>query len=148
VVRTEYDGSITVVADSFQGRRLNSPNDVVVKSDGTIWFTDPPFGILGTYEGHKAEPESPQNIYRVDPASGEVSAVAVDLRGPNGLAFSPDEKILYVVESRATPNRLLLAFDVVEGGRRVHVRFPVTLRSYAFTSSSHAAPTGTPCDAQ
>jgi gluconolactonase len=117
VTRTEYDGSITVILDSFQGKRLNSPNDVVVKSDGTIWFTDPPFGILGTYEGHKAEPESPQNVYRVDPANGEVTAVAVDLRGPNGLAFSPDEKILYVVESRATPNRLLLAFDVVEGGR-------------------------------
>ena len=117
VTRTEYDGSITVILDSFKGKRLNSPNDVVVKSDGTIWFTDPPFGILGTYEGHKAEPESPQNVYRVDPANGEVTAVAVDLRGPNGLAFSPDEKILYVVESRATPNRLLLAFDVVEGGR-------------------------------
>jgi gluconolactonase len=117
VTRTEYDGSITVILDSFQGKRLNSPNDVVVKSDGTIWFTDPPFGILGTYEGHKADPESPQNVYRVDPVSGEVSAVAVDLRGPNGLAFSPDEKILYVVESRATPNRLLLAFDVVDGGR-------------------------------
>lgn len=117
VTRTEYDGSITVILDSFQDKRLNSPNDVVVKSDGTIWFTDPPFGILGTYEGHKAEPQSPQNVYRVDPASGEVTAVAVDLRGPNGLAFSPDEKILYVVESRATPNRLLLAFDVVDGGR-------------------------------
>ena len=117
VVRTEYDGSTTVVLDSFGGKRLNSPNDVVVKSDGSIWFTDPPFGIAGTYEGHKATPESPQNVYRVDGATGQATAVAIDLRGPNGLAFSPDEKTLYVVESRATPNRLLLAFDVVDGGR-------------------------------
>jgi len=117
VVRTEYDGSLSVILDSFDGKRLNSPNDVVVKSDGSIWFTDPPFGISGTYEGHKATPESPQNIYRVDGTTGQATAVAVDLRGPNGLAFSPDERILYVVESRATPNRLLLAFDVVDGGR-------------------------------
>jgi gluconolactonase len=117
VVRTEYDGSITVVADSFQGKRLNSPNDVVVRSDGSIWFTDPAFGILGTDEGHRAAQELPLNVYRVDPATGEMDAVAADLRAPNGLAFSPDEKILYVVESRATPNRLILAFDVGADGR-------------------------------
>ena len=117
VVRTEYDGSITVVADSFQGKRLNSPNDVVVRSDGSIWFTDPAFGILGTYEGHRAAQELPLNVYRVDPATGEMDAVAADLRAPNGLAFSPDETILYVVESRATPNRLILAFDVGADGR-------------------------------
>jgi gluconolactonase len=117
VVRTEYDGSITVIADSFQGRRLNSPNDVVVKSDGSVWFTDPAFGIMGTYEGHRAAQELPLNVYRVDPSTGEMDAVATDLRAPNGLAFSPDEKILYVVESRATPNRLILAFDVGADGR-------------------------------
>ena len=117
VVRTEYDGSITVIADSFQGRRLNSPNDVVVKSDGSVWFTDPAFGIMGTYEGHRAAQELPLNVYRVDPSTGEMDAVAIDLRAPNGLAFSPDEKILYVVESRATPNRLILAFDVGADGR-------------------------------
>ena len=117
VVRTEYDGSITVLMDSFQGRRLNSPNDVVVKSDGSIWFTDPAFGIMGTYEGHPAPAQLPLNVYRIDGASGEATAVAVDLRAPNGLAFSPDEKILYVVESRATPNRVILAFDVVDAGR-------------------------------
>ena len=117
VVRTEYDGSITIIADSFQGKRLNSPNDVVVKSDGSIWFTDPAFGIMGTYEGHRAAQELPLNVYRVDPATGEMDAVASDLRAPNGLAFSPDEKILYVVESRATPNRVILAFDVGADGR-------------------------------
>jgi gluconolactonase len=116
VVRTEYDGSITVLMDSFQGRRLNSPNDVVVKSDGSIWFTDPAFGIMGTYEGHPAPAQLPLNVYRIDGATGEATAVAVDLRAPNGLAFSPDEKILYVVESRATPNRVILAFDVVDAG--------------------------------
>ena len=117
VVRTEYDGSITVLMDSFQGRRLNSPNDVVVKSDGSIWFTDPAFGIMGTYEGHPAPAQLPLNVYRIDGATGEATAVAVDLRAPNGLAFSPDETILYVVESRATPNRVILAFDVVDAGR-------------------------------
>jgi gluconolactonase len=117
VVRTEYDGSITVIADRFQGKRLNSPNDVVVKSDGSVWFTDPAFGILGDYEGHRAPQELPLNVYRVDPATGEMDAVATELRGPNGLAFSPDEKILYLVESRATPHRLILGFDVGADGR-------------------------------
>ena len=117
VVRTEYDGSITVLADHYRGRRLNSPNDVVVKSDGSIWFTDPPFGILGHYEGYRAEPELPHSLYRIDPADGAITAVAEGLLGPNGLAFSPDEKLLYVVESRARPNRRILAFDVDPTGR-------------------------------
>ncbi|AWN45152.1 gluconolactonase [Methylobacterium terrae] len=124
VTRTEYDGSITVLADSHEGKRLNSPNDVVVASDGAVWFTDPPFGILGNYEGERAEPELPQNVYRLDPVTGALDAVATDLAGPNGLCFSPDESILYLVESRAQPNRRILAFDV-EGGRltnkRVHI---------------------------
>lgn len=114
VTRTEIDGSITVLADRYDGHRLNSPNDVVVKSDGSIWFTDPIFGIAGDYEGGKAEPELPQNVYRIDGRSGSLTVVAEDLRGPNGLAFSPDEKTLYLVESRATPNRLILAFDVAD----------------------------------
>ncbi len=118
VTRTEYDGSVTVLIDRFEGRRLNSPNDVVVKSDGSIWFTDPPFGISGTYEGFRAEPELPQNVYRLDP-SGEAAVVEGSLRGPNGLCFSPDESILYIVESRATPNRLIVAYDVVDGGTRL-----------------------------
>jgi gluconolactonase len=112
VTRTEYDGAVTVLMDSFEGKRLNSPNDVVVKSDGSIWFTDPVFGILGNYEGVQAEPELGQNVYRIDGQTGEATIVAADVRGPNGLAFSPDESILYLVESRATPNRLILAYDV------------------------------------
>ncbi|MBT6427465.1 MAG: SMP-30/gluconolactonase/LRE family protein, partial [Rhodospirillaceae bacterium] len=100
VTRTEYDGSITVLMDQWQGKPLNSPNDVVVKSDGSIWFTDPPFGILGNYEGHKAEPEVPQAVYRIDGDNGDITVVADDVLGPNGLCFSPDESILYVVESR------------------------------------------------
>ncbi|MFE1598800.1 SMP-30/gluconolactonase/LRE family protein [Methylobacterium sp. ID0610] len=125
VTRTEYDGSITVLADRFAGQRLNSPNDVVVASDGAVWFTDPPFGIGGFYEGERAAPELPQNLYRIDGATGELEAVATDLAGPNGLCFSPDERILYLVESRAEPTRRILAFDVAEGrrlgNRRVHI---------------------------
>jgi gluconolactonase len=117
VIRTEYDGSITVLCDSFEGKRLNSPNDVVVKSDDSIWFTDPPFGILGNYEGFRAEPELPQNVYRIDGGSEEVTVAAENVRGPNGLAFSPDESRLYVVESRATPNRLIVSYDVGADGR-------------------------------
>jgi gluconolactonase len=116
VTRTEYDGSITVLIDHFNGKRLNSPNDVIVKSDGSIWFTDPAFGILSDYEGHQAEPELPMNVYRLDPTTGKASIVAEDIRAPNGLAFSPDEKIFYLVECRAEPHRLLWAYDVVKGG--------------------------------
>ena len=112
VVRTEYDGSITVILDKFEGKPLNSPNDVVVKSDGSIWFTDPPFGIGGHYEGHQATPELPMNVYRVDP-NGQASVVAENLRGPNGLAFSPDESILYVNDSRRGHIR---AFDMLPNG--------------------------------
>ncbi|MGV7091567.1 SMP-30/gluconolactonase/LRE family protein [Siccibacter turicensis] len=124
ITRTEYDGSITILADTFDGKPFNSPNDIAVKSDGSIWFTDPPFGIAGFYEGHKATPELPQNVYRLDPQSGQLSVALGDVRGPNGICFSPDEKTLYVVESRATPNRLILAWDV-EGNtlknKRVHI---------------------------
>ena len=119
VTRTEYDGSITVLMDSFEGKRLNSPNDVVVKSDGSVWFTDPPFGILGNYEGHKAEPEVGQNVYRLDAETGAATIVADDVLGPNGLAFSPDEDMLYVVESRGVPNRKILAYDVSGDGKSI-----------------------------
>lgn len=116
VTRTEHDGAITVLADRYNGKRLNSPNDVVVKSDGSIWFTDPPFGILGYIEGEKAEPELSQGVYRIDGQSGAVTLVTDELAGPNGLAFSPDERILYVVESRAEPRRIV-GYDVGEDGR-------------------------------
>lgn len=122
VIRTEYDGSVTVIADRFADKRLNSPNDVVVRSDGSIWFTDPVFGILGDYEGHRAEPELPQAVYRVEAASGAIDVVADDVLGPNGLAFSPDEQILYVVESRGVPNRKILAYDVSSAGRLINRR--------------------------
>ena len=126
VTRTEYDGSITVLIDSFDGKRLNSPNDVVVKSDGSIWFTDPTFGLLGNYEGYKAEPEIDANVYRIDGATGKATVVADGVLGPNGLCFSPDERILYVVESRGVPNRKILAYDVSADGttlanKRVHI---------------------------
>jgi gluconolactonase len=100
VTRTEYDGSITVIADRHKGRPLNSPNDVVVKSDGSIWFTDPSYGIMSDYEGHKAEPEQEGcYVYRVDPKTGKVAVVVDDFVRPNGLAFSPDESILYIADS-------------------------------------------------
>ena len=119
VTRTEYDGFITVLMDSLNGKRLNSPNDVVVKSDGSIWFTDPTFGILGNYEGYKSEPEIEPNVYRLDPETRQATIVAEGVLGPNGLCFSPDEKVLYIVESRGIPNRKILAYDVTDGGRQL-----------------------------
>ncbi|GKX35650.1 MAG: gluconolactonase [Rhizobiaceae bacterium MnEN-MB40S] len=103
VIRTEIDGSVTVLADLHDGRRLNSPNDVVVKSDGTVWFSDPTYGIDGDYFGNKAEREqSGSHVYRYDPVSGRLQAVITTMQQPNGLAFSPDESRLYVVDSART----------------------------------------------
>jgi len=119
VTRTEYDGMITVIMDSWQGKPLNSPNDVVVKSDGSIWFTDPPFGLLGNYEGNKREQELPAATYRVDGETLKATMVADNVLGPNGLAFSPDESILYIVESRGEPFRKIVVFDVSENGRQI-----------------------------
>jgi gluconolactonase len=116
ITRTEYDGSITVLADRFDGKRLNSPNDIVCARDGSIWFTDPLFGILGKWEGEPAESETPMAVYRLPADGSKLQRVIDDLNGPNGLAFSPDEKILYVVESRATPHRKIWAYDVGAGG--------------------------------
>jgi gluconolactonase len=118
VTRTEYDGSITVLAERFAGKRLNSPNDVVSAADGSIWFSDPPFG-LSLYEGNPGSRElQTEGVYRVDSKTGAVSAVIENMSGPNGLCFSPDESKLYVVESRAKPNRLIWAYDV-QGGTRL-----------------------------
>ena len=121
VTRTEYDGAITVLIDRFEGKRLNSPNDIVCRSDGSIWFTDPPFGISSDYEGGRAEPELPANVYRIDASTGKAAAVVSDIKGPNGLAFSPDERTLYVVEGRETPRRLL-AFQVIGDGDQLGKR--------------------------
>jgi gluconolactonase len=103
VTRTELDGTITVIADSYDGKKLNSPNDVVVASNGSIWFTDPTYGIKGNYEGLHAEPEQAKhNVFRVDPATGSVTVVVDDFVQPNGICFSPDEKRLYVIDSGIT----------------------------------------------
>ena len=118
VVRTEYDGSLTVIAERFENKPLNSPNDVVVKSDHSVWFTDPPFGLLGYYEGYVAQPELPTNVYRVDGQSGKITVVAGDINRPNGLCFSPDESRLYVVECAPSP-RVIQVYDVVDGGTRL-----------------------------
>lgn len=102
VTRTEHDGTISVLADGYQGKRLNSPNDVVVRSDGSIWFTDPSYGIDSDYEGDAAPAELGRHVYRLDPASGALEVVAEDFVQPNGLAFSPDESLLYVADTGAT----------------------------------------------
>ena len=116
VTRTETNGKITVLADSYQGKRLNAPNDVVVKSDDSIWFTDPLFGINGEWEGARAKPEQETtNVYRID-KNGELKAVINDILNPNGLAFSPDEKKLYVIEWRNSPWRSVWSFDVNADG--------------------------------
>ena len=129
VTRTEYDGRVTVLADRYRGKRLNSPNDIICQMTGegrgAVWFTDPPFGILGWWEGEPATPELPQGVYRIDPLSGELKMVLEDLAGPNGLAFSPDEKILYVIESRARPHRLIWAYDVA-GDQLLNKRLAVS----------------------
>ena len=99
VTRTEHDGSITLIADGFEGKRLNSPNDVVVKSDGSIWFSDPHYGIMTNYEGFKSEQELPCNVYRVDGETLSISSMVTDMACPNGLAFSNDESLLYVADT-------------------------------------------------
>jgi gluconolactonase len=121
VTRTEYDGTITVLAERHEGRRLNSPNDVVCAADGSIWFTDPPFGILGHYEGQPAPAELPTDVYRWDPSTNTLAVVAGDIQRPNGLAFAPDGRRLYVVEGGVTP-RVIRVYDVEEGRHLVNGR--------------------------
>ena len=135
VTRTEYDGSITVIADGYDGKPLNSPNDIVCKSDGSIWFTDPPFGILGYYEGHSAKVELPTNVYRWDPKSESLAVVAGDINRPNGLAFSPDESKLYIVEAAVNP-RVIRAYDVVGDGARLSNMRPLV------TATDNGTPDG------
>ena len=102
VTRTEHDGSITVLIDSYQGKPLNAPNDIVVSSDGAVWFTDPGYGIDGDYEGRKAPAELPRNVYRLEPQTWAPTVVASDFTRPNGICFSPDEKTLYIIDSGIT----------------------------------------------
>jgi gluconolactonase len=120
VVRYEHSGAVTVIAERFQGHRLNSPNDVTVHADGSIWFTDPIYGIRGNYEGFKAESETKPAVYRVDPTSGAIALVTDDPTGPNGLCFSPDYRTLYVADTGTA--REIRAYDVkgasLGGGRR------------------------------
>ena len=126
ITRTEYDGSVTVLIENYEGKRLNAPNDVIVASDGAIWFTDPGYGILVNYEGYKADAELPAYVYRLDPETGKAVVVADDFAKPNGLCFSPDEQRLYIVDSGVTHDETapsnIRVFDVVDkkklrGGR-------------------------------
>jgi len=139
VSRTEYDGAMTILADSFNGKPLNSPNDVVVKSDDSIWFSDPPFGLHDFYQGRVARQELPANLYRIDGRSGALSVAAADIEYPNGLCFSPDESRLYVVASRAKPNRLIYVFDVSEDGGSLSDR-------RVFVDCGPGTPDGIRCD--
>lgn len=126
LLRTELDGSVTELATRRDGRRLNGPNDVVVHSDGAIWFTDPLYGGNTDYEGGRHAPELPPCVYRLDPATGDLAVVADDFAGPNGLCFSPDERLLYVAETGPQfdpdPVRHIRVFDVVEGRRLANPR--------------------------
>ena len=119
VTRTEHDGSIMVLIDSFDGKSLNAPNDVVVHSDNSIWFTDPGYGIMLGYEGHVAEYELPTNVYRLDPDTGDATVVVDDFVRPNGLCFSPDEKMLYISDTGSSHGiggpAHIRAFDVDNG---------------------------------
>jgi gluconolactonase len=116
ITRTEYDGTVTVLIDSFEGKRLNSPNDVVVHPDGGIWFTDPGYGISSNYVGNSAKSELPERIYRLDPKIGKAQVVSDELAKPNGLCFSPDHSLLYVADSKFPPKGLFV-YDVMDGTR-------------------------------
>jgi len=121
VTRTELDGTITVLIDGFEGKKLNAPNDLAVHSDGAIWFTDPGYGIMSNYEGHKAKFELPANVYRLDPNRREATVVVSNLDKPNGICFSPDEKKLYVVDTgvpkHPADQRPIWVYDVENGVR-------------------------------
>jgi gluconolactonase len=136
VTRTEYDGRVTVLAENFDGKPLNSPNDLVVSADGAVWFTDPDYGISSNYEGAPAEPALPTRVYRIDPDSGELEVVIESLDRPNGLCFSPDEALLYVVDSGSSP-RTIHVFDT-SSGRPVNGR--------VFVDMSPGSSDGVRCD--
>jgi gluconolactonase len=154
IERTEADGSVTLLVDRYGDGRLNSPNDVVVKSDGTIWFSDPPYGIASDLEGYAAPSEQPANhVFRFDPASGRLDAVTTLVEEPNGLAFSPDERLLYVSDTSAAlrddggGHHQIMVFDVLDGCRLANGRvfavvepglpdgFRVDVHGWVYTSS-------------
>ena len=131
VTRTEYDGSITVLADNYQGKKFNAPNDIITHSDGAIWFSDPGYGIMSNYEGHKASFELPTAVYRLDPKTRDLTVLVNDLDKPNGLCFSPDEKLLYLVDTGvpkhpADPHPIFV-YDVVDGVRLKNRRLFVNM---------------------
>jgi gluconolactonase len=131
LTRTEHDGTITVLMDQYEGKKLNAPNDLAVHSDGSIWFTDPGYGIMNNYEGHKAAFELPANVYRLDPKTREVAVVVNDMDKPNGICFSPDEKKLYIVDtgipkSPADPHTIRV-YDVEDGVRLKNGRLFVNM---------------------
>lgn len=138
VVRTEWDGTVTVIADRYRGKPLNSPNDVVVKSDGSVWFSDPTYGLRDYYEGVRGVAELPTNVYRVDPATGEIDVVVEGIPQPNGLCFSPDETKLYLVQTRGG----IHVFDVAPDGRSLGER-----RLFADAGET-GAPDGMRCDVE
>src|SRR3954465_441944 len=117
LTRTEYDGTVTVLAETFDGKRLTGPNDVVVKSDGSIWFSDNGAGIRGNYLGHTGTPELPYRVYRIDGRTGATTVAVGDMARPNGLAFSPDESRLYVVDTPGEP-KTTHVYDIVENGTK------------------------------
>ena len=164
VTRTEHDGSITVLMDSFMGKKLNAPNDIVVAADGAIWFTDPGFGIFGNYEGHKADVELPPNVYRLDPRTGRATVVYVPGQGgrPNGIAFSPDEKRLYIIVMAYPDNRPseIRVFDVngerlanekvftaIKGGNTDGMRLDMDGNIWCSMGNGDAAEDGVRCHA-
>lgn len=131
VTRTEHDGTITVLIDQYQGKKLNAPNDLAVHSDDAIWFTDPGYGIMSNYEGHKAAFELPTNVYRLDPNTRQVTVVASEMDKPNGICFSPDEKRLYIVDTGVPkhPNdpHPIRVYDVEDGVRLKNGRLFVNM---------------------
>lgn len=147
VTRTEHDGRITTLASHYRGKRLNSPNDVVVKSDGSIWFTDPHYGIMTDYEGHRSEQELPCNVYRIDPASGGLQVACDDFACPNGLAFSPDESRLYIADTGRMfdpdAERHIRVFDIgsdgygLTGGAVFHRVSPGAADGFRFDSDGN-----------